>query len=180
MNRKLCVASTALALVLGACASSQSPSPERGQPGQPMRPMAVFAPVALVLSNLDADQDAQLTRAELDGGIGPLFDSADANGDGALSRPELSAFSLAHLGSAFPVPGRIAFDPDQNASTSPEEFRSVFERAFDRFDTNGDGIVTRPDMLIEFNPAERRARGGGERRQAGGRGRRPGMTADGS
>ena len=150
-------------LLLAACQSAPD-RPDRD--GEAPRAITTVAPLSLVLVGLDADQDQGLTRQELDDGLGALFRGADIDGDGQLNMAELGDWFARHLGSPYPVPGRLAFDPNGDQAVTSAEFGSVLSNAFTRMDQNGDGVVLRSEMIREVTL------GAGRNRQArGGRGR---------
>jgi len=88
---------------------------------------------------------------------GMMFDQImqqiDADGDGALTQPEVDAFRAAQVGAA---------DASGDGSLSLEEFQTVFDtlsedqrrqrmvRAFQRLDSDGDGSVTQAEMDAVF------------------------------
>ena len=158
-------------LLLTACQSG----PDRPGPGRDAaRSVTSAAPISLVFVELDQNHDQNLSRTELEAGLAALFSAADQNGDGALSPGELRAWFIRHLGSEYPVPGRLAFDPDGDNSVSLSEFSAVFSNAFTRMDADGDGVLVRSEMVRElsFGGGGERARRGQSAGRGGGRGPR--------
>ena len=146
-------------LLLTACQSG----PDRPGPGRDAaRSVTSAAPISLVFVELDQNRDQSLSRTELEAGLAALFSAADQNGDGALSPGELRAWFIRHLGSEYPVPGRLAFDPDGDNSVSLSEFSAVFSNAFTRMDADGDDVLVRSEMVRELSLG-----GGGERARRG-------------
>lgn len=142
-----------LGLSLGACAGNDRPSASAmDEMRAQMRPRQIVQPIALVLSSYDADLDAQLTRVEADAGMARAFAAADEDGDARLNGAEINAWLVSQMGSPYPVPGRLAFDPDGSQSVTPDEFAFVLNAAFTRLDANSDDILTRDELVFTFTP----------------------------
>ena len=102
---------------------------------------------ALLLSGFDRDNDALITRAELQTGTAQAFAAADADGDGVLGLAELGVWAVRWLGSADARPGRFDFDRDGDDRITAAEFEAELSRQFATFDADKDGIVTRAELL---------------------------------
>ncbi|WP_414903127.1 EF-hand domain-containing protein [Sphingomonas flavalba] len=132
-------------------AGARQPPAEAVQP-PPVPPVdsgitMMAAPVAILITSFDADRDRVVTRAEFDAGVRASFALGDANGDGAISLIELSHWAEAELGSAGALPGRFDFDRNEDDRISEAEFVGEFARRFAAYDKNGDGRLTRDELL---------------------------------
>jgi hypothetical protein len=167
----------AAALTVSACANRP---PERGNdaaPGvNPARVGGIVTPAALVVASFDANADAVVTPSEVRSGAEAVFRASDQDANGVLSGIEISGFSQRHLGAAYAVPGRIAFDPNGDSVSTLEEFTSVWIAELTRLDANADGSVSREEMIRQVSLGQqgqgRPGRGG--RGGPGGGGRGPG------
>ena len=169
------------ALTVTACANHP---PERGRRGgdapgvNPARVGGIVTPASLVVASFDADGDAVVTPAEVRTSAERVFLASDQDGNGTLSGIEISGFSQRHLGAAYAVPGRIAFDPNGDSVSTLEEFTSVWIAELTRLDANADGAVTREEMIRQVSmgqSGQARPGGGlGGRGGPGGGGRGPG------
>ena len=163
------------ALAVTACANRP---PERGRdsaPGvNPARAGGIVTPSALVVASFDADGDAVITPAEVRSGAERVFQASDQDGNGALSGIEISGFSQRHLGAAYSVPGRIAFDPNGDSVSTLDEFTSVWIAELTRLDANADGSVCREEMIRQVSLGQQ-----GQGRPGGGRGGRGGPGGGG-
>lgn len=104
-------------------------------------------PMALLIVGFDSDGDARVGRAELAAGIADQFARADTDGDGQLGLIELASWSRTWLGSDNVKPGRFDFDRDADDRISAEEFQAELTRHFSVLDIDGDGVVTRAELL---------------------------------
>lgn len=121
---------------------------------------AVFAaappaakPAAILFSEMDADRDSRITKAEWQGN--PVsFAQHDANGDGVLAGPEV-AVPAATAGTSAAQPGvhdrsRLErlfrnLDDNRDGRLSPAELKA--KKKFERLDTNRDQAVSRDEFL---------------------------------
>lgn len=160
----------AAALAVTACANHPPERRDNAAPGvNPARVGGIVTPAALVVASFDANGDAVVTHSEVRAGAEAVFQASDQDGNGGLSGIEVSGFSQRHLGAAYAVPGRIAFDPDGNSISTLEEFTSVWIAELTRLDANADGSVSREEMIRQVSMGQQ-----GQGRPGGGRGQRGG------
>lgn len=89
----------------------------------------------------DANGDGQLTRAETVAFGDRRFERADANGDGLLTLEELTA--AASRRNADRIAKRIErVDANGDGAIAREEARARGDVRFQRLDENGDGVLT--------------------------------------
>jgi hypothetical protein len=74
------------------------------------------------------------------------------DGSGDLGYLEYSRWAETWLGSQSALPGPFAIDADGDTRLSREEFLAEFRRQFVRLDKNGDGAVSRAELLTVRNP----------------------------
>ncbi|MGE3173487.1 MAG: EF-hand domain-containing protein [Planctomycetota bacterium] len=96
-------------------------------------------PYAVPFDAWDKDDDDKLLQAEWQGPVF-LFQALDLDRDAAVSRDEVLRYERRVLGNDFVE----RFDLDGNGKVTPEEFAGP-RGAFQRADTNGDGVVSRAD-----------------------------------
>lgn len=134
---------SAAGLFLAACASSGSG--DGAGESQPIS--ALISADALVFVSFDADQDAVLTMAEIEQGLGVEWARADTNSDGMLAPLEFSRWSDLALGGGAMSPYRLDFDRNVDNTITEEEFRSEFLARARDYDSDGDGRITRAEMI---------------------------------
>ena len=168
----------ATALAVGACAS---PPRDRGQgdrdvgPGvNPARAGGIVTPAGLVQASFDMDHDAVVTSSEVRDGAERVFVTSDQDANGVLSGIEITGFSQRHLGMAYGVPGRIAFDPNGDSVSTLDEFTAVWISELVRHDQNADSQVTREELIRQISISQ-----GRPGRPTGGRGGRSGPDGGG-
>lgn len=88
---------------------------------------------------LDANGDGIVTASEMDARQADLFKAADANGDGGISQEEFHEHRKAKR-----MEWREKNNPDTNGDGLIDrvEFIAAAEKRFDRFDKNGDGVIS--------------------------------------
>ncbi len=157
-------------VLLTACQTgpeARSTARDGGSPPDARQGQIVASPIALVFVGLDHDHNQRVTLIELETHLPTLFERSDKNASGGLDAAEIRAFFIRHLGSEYPVPGRLAFDPNGNQLVDQSEFIAVFTDAFARMDANGDDELAREEMLRELRMGTGRARGRGGRGGSG-------------
>jgi len=179
MSRSVYTLIFASALVVGACASP--PAPRQNPSGDPRAAAfpaeqlgAIARPSALVLVSFDADRDGVVHSEDVAPGAQALFAMSDLDGDGDLRGVELQAFSERHLGAAYAVPGRFAFDPDGDGQIPLDAFIDGWMQVFNQADSNRDGQVVRAELVRQIDRAALQNQFRGQRRGQGrsaGRGR---------
>lgn len=125
-------------IVFGAfMALSAPPYPALAQDG---------ARMAEQLQQADANKDGAISRAELLGYRAGQFDRLDRNNDGVLSNSDMPRIAKIRER----IEARIAaFDTNGDGRITRAEFTGGPTIAFDRADTNKDGLVT----TVELNAA---------------------------
>lgn len=100
-----------------------------------------------MLRRLDANGDGLLTRQEAQTGRGQMFDRIDADGDGLVTQAEMNAArSNARAQGESRAQerrqqGLSRLDANGDGSISRDEFVNGELAAFDRLDTDADGVV---------------------------------------
>ncbi|MGF1461756.1 MAG: hypothetical protein ACFB2Z_01045, partial [Maricaulaceae bacterium] len=79
-----------------------------------------------LIASFDQNGDYQVDAEELDAGLTQAFETADENGDGALSLFEHEDWAALALGDRSALPGRLTLDRDSNSQISAEEFENGF------------------------------------------------------
>lgn len=120
----------------------------------------VFAPLAMAIAAFDADGDGRTTRAELAAGVARSFAAVDPGRTGKLRYLDYADWALRYLGDRNALPSPFELDADGDNAVSLGELQAAFAAAFDRFDTDHDGAVTRAELLTvrsgdEHAPRER-------------------------
>ena len=139
----------------------------QGQGINPQRVGGIVTPAGVVLASFDQNQDALLTPAEIRIGAEAVFDASDQDQNGVLAGIEISGFSQRHLGAAYTVPGRIAFDPNGDSVSTLDEFTTVWLMEFQTLNRDQDDYLTRAELIRQLaSPSNGQARPRGQ----GGRG----------
>lgn len=180
----VCTLLAVVAIVATACSGSgrRPPDGERGQSrpdgrfGATMMVEAgpVATPVALFFTSLDKNADRMLSRAELRAGVAAEWSVIGT--DGGLRALQFADWSKLVLGSADAHPTYVAFDNNFDGRISQEEFLACFEREFRMRDKDGDGGLSRAELLSTIMPRRSGGQGGrngppqgGQRPPGGGR-----------
>lgn len=105
---------------------------------------------AAMFTQLDADQDGQVSRAEMMAAAQARFAKQDSDGDGALSRAEMRAAAEGRAGKKAEkrfekMLKRADADGDGKLSFA-EMSQKRGERHFARMDNNGDGAISRDEF----------------------------------
>ena len=122
-----------------------------GPMGGPMGGMMGPMIITRVFELADTDKDGKLTQEEIDTARTKRFESHDANGDGKLTLDEFTAL-FAEI--TAPATGRVfqVLDPDGDAAITMEEFEKPSAKVVEKFDRNGDGVLSRDDR--GFGPGQ--------------------------
>lgn len=124
-------------------------------------------PVGVLFTGMDSNGDATVSKTEAISGIGSEWASFERKPSGAV----FAQWSRRALGSIDSMPSFFSFDSDFNGVVSEEEFKDTLTQEFDRLDKDGDGLVTRSEMIVNVDAQMGRARGQGENAQRGRGGR---------
>lgn len=122
-------------------------------------------PVAMLLATFDSDGDGRTTRAELAAGAKRSFDAVDTGHTGALGYLAFADWAERWLGDRTALPSPFETDADGDNHVTLAELTAQLGRAFDRLDRNGDGALSRAELLTIRSgagdrPGGRRGRGG--------------------
>ncbi|MEL7058441.1 MAG: hypothetical protein AAGN46_00285 [Acidobacteriota bacterium] len=126
-----------LALFVPAWASAQEPAPPTDDTATDARPERG----AFLFRLADRDRDREVTREEWDNVLADL----DANDDGQIERDEIETLVNARREEAGRRGGR-GFGR-RGGDDAPSRFEvAMLSEAFDRFDSDGDGVVTGDEL----------------------------------
>ena len=105
----------------------------------------MMEPALQLFEQADGDKDGRLTRAELDAFAAANLQRFDANGDGRLGLEEFQG-----LWTEFTRPVRVrAFqfvDHDGDGGLTTAELQEPLDRALDQLDRDGDGSIARDEL----------------------------------
>jgi hypothetical protein len=131
-------------------AQAASPEVQVLGPGKPnaQTPATLMAePAAMFVVACDAGGDGQVGRAELDACVARSFATADAAGTGSVGYLAFAGWQTRWLGDQGALPSPFEIDRDGDNRVTLAELQAQFARLFGRFDTDGDGQVTRAEAL---------------------------------
>lgn len=191
------VVAVVLSCLASACASGPPGPPGGGPPGGPgggpgaqLQESKITRPVALLFTGMDTNRDLVVSTDELNHGIDQEFARADVDKSGVITGFEMADWCKAVMGDAAAMPDLREMDTDMNYTVTPHEFATALKHQFERMDKNGDGLLTREEMLIDAphmrmggevaGPGGQKPSGGGRGRGGGGGGRGPGGGGGGS
>jgi EF hand len=172
------------AVALAACASDPRGGRPPGGPGGPsgmggqLQESMIARPVALLFVGFDTNGDLATSADEFAAGLKAEFARADVNKDGFISNFEMIDWSVAVMGDKEALPDYRTMNADLGQSVSPDEFNKAFQREFTAMDKDGNGRLTRTELL-RMAPqmggfGGGGPPGGGQMRRGGGGGRGPG------
>jgi len=120
-----------------------------------------------MMRRFDADKDGKLTQDEINSGRRALITKHDGDGNGQLSLAEYQNLWL-EIRRRRMVRGFQRFDKDGDAVITTEEFLEPFSRIVARMDRNDDGVLDKQDRRRFGMRHQRRGFGkDGERRRDG-------------
>jgi hypothetical protein len=148
-----------LLILLAAVAAQAAALSPGAPPAQPPATMLV-EPVAMALASFDADRDSRTGRAEMEAGVRRSFEAMDAGRTGKLRYLDFAEWALRWLGDRNALPSPFDVDSNGDDAVSLAELQTWFAGTFARLDRNGDGYLTRAELLtirasIRENPAAR-------------------------
>jgi hypothetical protein len=131
-----------LAFLLQA-AAPVPPDPARARP-----PATILVePAAMLLAACDADGDGRTTAAERDRCVERLFATADGAARGSIGYIAYADWSLQWLGDRNALPSPLEVDADGDNRITSAELEARFRAIFDRLDLDGDGVLTRAELV---------------------------------
>lgn len=105
-------------------------------------------------TEMDADKDGTVTRAEIEAFQAARAKEIDANGDGQITAAEIQAFRDKQRERR--MAERLKrMDTDGDGKVSVAEFQAAQNWRMARFDRDGDGVIDRGDMRRDFGPHPR-------------------------
>lgn len=107
----------------------------------------VIEPVAMAIAAFDTDGDGRTSRAELTAGVAHSFAAFDTAHTGKLRYLDYAEWALRYLGDRNALPSPFDVDRDGDDAVSLDELQAAFAAAFDRYDRDHDGLVTRAELL---------------------------------
>ena len=178
MNKfpKIIIAAFGATILLAGCASKPDPREGRQRPGNNRIPTgAIATPVAVLFAAMDQNRDRIVTNEEKAAGIIAEWESINRDADGKVSAIQINDWSEAAMGARDTLPGYLSFDTNLDRTISEAEFKVRMDDEFLQLDKNGDGQLTRSELLIVLparnnssRTGEQSGRGQGGRGQGGG------------
>ncbi len=126
-------------------------------PGErPAAATVVVEPVGMMLAGFDRDGDARTSRAEAEAGIARSFTEV-AKGQPTIGYIAYADWAERWLGDRAALPGPFEVDRDNDNRISLAELQDRIAAIFTRIDRNGDGALTRAELLtIRSMPGDMR------------------------
>jgi len=125
-----------------------------------------------LFEEFDRSGDGEISRADIEAVRSERLAAFDADGDGVLTLDEYEALWLDAMRPRM-VRGFQRLDIDGDAAVTAAEFIAPYEGLVDRFDRDGDGMMTEAEVREQMNERRSAIRG-----RAGGPGMGPGRMAD--
>ena len=145
----LILVAAGLAATVPALAKKKEPLPYR-----PTTPTIFALPLSLAIAGFDADGDTRVTRAEYDAGVIREWTRADTDRDGTIGAIEHGAWAERTLGSPGALPSLLDLDHDGDDRIGREEFTRYFAQRFTALDKDGDGVLTRAELIsLRMDPS---------------------------
>lgn len=149
--------------VLVLALAMQAPAAVPPPPAPPRQPGAtiVAEPVAMFIAACDANGDGRTTRAELAACVARTFADADPGHAGSIGYIGYSDWAQKWLGDRNALPSPYGVDANADDRITLDELQAQFAIAFDRFDLDRDGAVTRAELVTIRSAAVPQEDGGG-------------------
>lgn len=109
------------------------------------RGMMTMGPARQLFDQADADDDAKLSRGEIDAFAAGRLQAHDADGNGALGLDEFDGL-WAELTRPVQVRAFQFADADGDGRITAEEMRRPLDRALERMDRDGDGALALDEL----------------------------------
>lgn len=116
-------------------------------PDQPPDQTMMVEPAAMLIASFDADGDGKITRAEMTAGLARTFAAADTDHKGSIGYIQYGGWALTWLGDRNALPSPFEVDGDHDNRITLAELQAVFDRIFARLDANHDGALTHAELL---------------------------------
>lgn len=104
-----------------------------------------FGGAAMIIEQLDTDENRRLTMAEIDSGIQSRIANADSNGDGNIDLEEFQPLLMEIMKPKI-VDSFQFLDADGDAVITPDEIQRPVNRIVSHLDRNDDGELTPNEM----------------------------------
>jgi len=157
--------SAALLALLPIQATPSPATPPQAQRPAQLPATMVVEPVAAAIAGWDADGDARTTRAEIEAGVRRSFAAVATNGGGSIGYIAFADWAERWLGDRNALPSPFEVDADADDRITLAELEGALSRIFARLDRNGDGALSRAELLTiraqVGGGSERRGRRGG-------------------
>jgi hypothetical protein len=120
-----------------------------GAPAPARQPLATILaePLAMMIAACDQNGDALVSRAELAACLATTFTAADPAHKGSLGYIGYSDWALKWLGDRNALPSPFEVDANGDDRITLAELQARFDAIFTRLDRDGDGSLTRAELL---------------------------------
>lgn len=147
-------------MILALLLAVQAPALPIAPGDRPAAATMVVEPVGAMLAGFDADGDARTTRAEATAGIARSF-TGIAGTAPTIGYIVFADWAERWLGDRTALPGPFEVDRDGDNRIALPELQARIAAIFGRIDRDGDGVLTRAELLtIRQGPRD----GRGDRR----------------
>lgn len=159
--RGVLMALALVALPVSALGQDGGTTPAKGKDRRPPEigpapPTLVVEPVAMMIAAFDANGDGKVTRDELARGVAHSFYAIDTAHTGTMGYIAFADWARLWLGDPNALPSPFEVDTDGDNRITIGELQAQFARTFARLDKDGDGVLTRAELLtIRANPGAR-------------------------
>jgi hypothetical protein len=131
-------------LIAGTLVGSGETYPWRGRDGGG-GPGMMMGPARQLFDRADGDRDGTLTRAELDGFVATNLEQFDANADGRLALEEFQGLWV-ELTRPLRVRAFQFVDGDGDGALTATELEEPLDHMMERLDRNDDGALARDEL----------------------------------